>query len=108
MKKQKRKKTTQSRLLELDIKNINALFNAYGIKVIRFPLFFKLTNESTNVVYDWYIKTGSLMRLSKLYKGCKKVGIYPDPEDAALFIQRDLFVEDNITERYRYLVCKDD
>lgn len=64
------------------------MFNAYGIiaKVINY-YHIKLRREESDVVYDWYHTTGSLVRSHNKY--FKSLGKYRNPEVIAVLIANE-------------------
>lgn len=81
-KKKKNKINTEQALLMFRV--------GYDLKVKEFNFYqFRISSEyNPFVFYDWYHTTGSLVRNRQGI--CKSMGKYPDAEDAAIFIKKDL------------------
>lgn len=72
---------------QIDILQAVQIFGAYGINAKIFNSYqFRLFDDETGNIWDWYHTTGSLV--ADRGNGQKKHGVYRDIENCAIYIRR--------------------
>lgn len=76
---------------KIDLKNVLELFKdgySFMVKVMNFYQL-RISMEESEMFFDWYHTTGSLVSNTKGYH--KSEGIIKDPEDVAIFMKKRFY-----------------
>lgn len=69
--------------------SLELLRSGYGLNAVKFNFYqFRITQEESDDVYDWYHTTGSLVVNRKGY--LKKIGVFLTPEEVAIIINKQI------------------